>query len=179
MKVRLKRKYLWTRTKWPEFQFHEGPIKTSPFAALCWPFDGFNSMKVRLKRRCALQQDMDIQFQFHEGPIKTEFSCSYLLLNGRFQFHEGPIKTLFCVHVAYYQRSFNSMKVRLKPYPWKLLNNTLCWFQFHEGPIKTRRSVVSRLRVKWFQFHEGPIKTPHAQLHTAPSDSVSIPWRSD
>ena len=75
-----------------------------------------------------------------------------------FQFHEGPIKTLFCALVAYYQRSFNSMKVRLKQ-SCSLKIMMCIWFQFHEGPIKTCWFIRFQDDNQSFQFHEGPIKT--------------------
>ena len=54
----------------------------------------------------------------------------------KFQFHEGPIKTFYLMCTKRPHTSFNSMKVRLKPYQ---LPCTLKYFkfQFHEGPIKT------------------------------------------
>ena len=54
---------------------------------------GFNSMKVRLKRVSIFGNGKFLLFQFHEGPIKT-----WSQIPGTIGF----------------ERSFNSMKVRLK-----------------------------------------------------------------
>ena len=79
-------------------------------------------------------------FQFHEGPIKTFNDETVFVDLFGFQFHEGPIKTNTQIMQLQAEGSFNSMKVRLKPfaaYPryFKAL------FQFHEGPIKTLNSL--------------------------------------
>ena len=43
-------------------------------------------------------------------------SPSHHTISAMFQFHEGPIKTLFTTDEQDDVNSFNSMKVRLKPY---------------------------------------------------------------
>ena len=54
--------------------------------------------------------------------------------------------------------SFNSMKVRLKPYGSADASHAAA-FQFHEGPIKTFSQTTLADVSIMFQFHEGPIKT--------------------
>ena len=56
-----------------QFQFHEGPIKTTEKREKALAKMGFNSMKVRLKPdNCHLVVFRAFEFQFHEGPIKTQ-----------------------------------------------------------------------------------------------------------
>ena len=72
-------------------------------------------MKVRLKQKIAkISDSLKSKFQFHEGPIKTEPPKSLSNLCRLFQFHEGPIKTQLLEPKRVTDRSFNSMKVRLK-----------------------------------------------------------------
>ena len=116
MKVRLKRIRTSARcTRKRQFQFHEGPIKTSIMKYNHLEKLSFNSMKVRLKlaqERCI--STLMTMFQFHEGPIKT---CKPpLSLSTRL--------------------GFNSMKVRLK-LGYEFIARDAYKFQFHEGPIKT------------------------------------------
>ena len=54
-------------------------------------------------------------FQFHKGPIKARAVKPVATAGISFQFHKGPIKALDVVRVRHHQRSFNSIKVRLKP----------------------------------------------------------------
>ena len=75
-----------------------------------------------------------------------------------FQFHEGPIKTLLKRQQDWSEKSFNSMKVRLKRKVSGVISAVIL-FQFHEGPIKTLPLALPRFSLFWFQFHEGPIKT--------------------
>ena len=95
MKVRLKHSLVLGNFFTPVFQFHEGPIKT------------LNSFVV---------QNILHMFQFHEGPIKTPRLWWLLPFRKLFQFHEGPIKTMLQKQQDWSERSFNSMKVRLKPF---------------------------------------------------------------
>ena len=115
MKVRLKPAGPPCHSSQTQFQFHEGPIKTSPYA------DRIN---------------LAMKFQFHEGPIKTSDSINAFGANVVFQFHEGPIKTVCQNSPSFLFTCFNSMKVRLKR-PASLFAVLLARFQFHEGPIKT------------------------------------------
>ena len=116
MKVRLKRDGDGGGHKTDVFQFHEGPIKTSPrvpcssFSSRFQFHEGpiktelklnaagrsncFNSMKVRLKPLQDITADSRALFQFHEGPIKTSSCQPRCICSPVFQFHEGPIKTL-------------------------------------------------------------------------------------
>ena len=61
-----------------EFQFHEGPIKTSRFQSIIFKKWCFNSMKVRLKQFGRDDVHHPCAFQFHEGPIKTRWDLIYI-----------------------------------------------------------------------------------------------------
>ncbi len=54
-----------------------------------------------------------------------------------FQFHKGTIKTALCGAAAEYKDSFNSIRVRLKPYVM-CESDSAYMFQFHKGTIKTK-----------------------------------------
>ena len=64
------------------------------------------------------------------------------------------------------ERSFNSIKVRLKPAGGALLGG-LFRFQFHKGTIKTIQRVISFAKSCKFQFHKGTIKTAEQLAKTA------------
>ena len=101
-----------------QFQFHEGPIKTQVYTDALTRYCSFNSMKVRLKREKVEAFTLNLSpFQFHEGPIKTRALPRSICPGSGFQFHEGPIKTSLYILSNFAPSGFNSMKVRLKPYP--------------------------------------------------------------
>ena len=93
MKVRLKRVGELNATLCTQFQFHEGPIKTSSCTLWHRPPPSFNSMKVRLKPS-TLDSSASLAAGFNSmkvrlKPMQRAESHSRTL----FQFHEGPIKT--------------------------------------------------------------------------------------
>ena len=138
MKVRLKRgENVREAYKKMRFQFHEGPIKTSPDFVHGIRKACFNSMKVRLKPApCKDLYLIGIRFNSMKVRLKHK-NREFRDIANEFQFHEGPIKT---------------DATRLQRF-WFTL------FQFHEGPIKTIHNARCFLGGEMFQFHEGPIKT--------------------
>ena len=105
------------------FQFHEGPIKTSPKALthtgniLC-----FNSMKVRLKL-CIIGNTWNVNTSFNSMKVRLKQANGIAHIHGLL--------------------SFNSMKVRLKQPPSMLSPLDSARFQFHEGPIKTESALFT------------------------------------
>ena len=136
MKVRLKQSLLPARCLPPkQFQFHEGPIKTSRGIQYRTEKLCFNSMKVRLKRVKA-QILITSHRSFNSMKVRLKQVCCQSLSNRvGFQFHEGPIKTKGSLSSQQDVNRFNSMKVRLKPIAF-----------FSKIPLYTRGIIIQRYK---------------------------------
>ena len=80
-----------------------------------------------------------------------------------FQFHKGTIRTSegtkLMQSINANDTNFNSIKVRLEPWPLTCSPADFQQFQFNKGTIRTLRKVGAILANTRFQFHKGTIRT--------------------
>ena len=102
----------------------------------------FNSIKVRLEHYFNGVLPTPQLFQFHKGAIRTSIRLALQTLIPSFQFHKGAIRTLNYASARAAYANFNSIKVRLEPYPLPLMQRYDFLFQFHKGAIRTKYQNV-------------------------------------
>ena len=99
-------------------------------------------------------------FRFHTGSIKSNIKNTMTHNAQMFRFHTGSIKSLKLAHDdgTFYIR-FDSILVRLKALPPRVIKQARTWFRFHTGSIKSTpqdRGIQCRAV---FRFHTGSIKS--------------------
>ena len=158
--MRLERSEPWNwYSRFAEFQFHKGAIRTFAVSVVAIKIDDFNSIKVRLEHWCRQERNSEKRiFQFHKGAIRTVDWYVYLYLHWYFNSIKVRLERHLFPNQHQCERHFNSIKVRLEQGSEERKDRR-GWFQFHKGAIRTKVTIECPKKKSEFQFHKGAIRT--------------------